>query len=590
MSDDIISLYRARLAREKGAVKKEWGGRLSIALIYPNHYRIGMSNLGFQIVYHLFNNRSKIVAERVFLPEGREMSHYIQSGKQLLSLETQTPVQNFDLVAFSLSFENDYLNILKILELAKIPLLAAERSDHCPLVMAGGITAFLNPEPLADFIDFFLLGEAEANLNKFIDVFLEFRGQCATRAEALRALAGYVPSLYVPSLYQLEYYSDGTLKSFSPTEDRIPEKVQVARYIPEADMDMQVPFSVVTTPDTEFGNKVLIELARGCGRSCRFCAAGYVYRPPRVHPAKDIRKSVLGGIEKCGEVGLVAAAVSDIPGIEELTSVIIKNGGLFSVSSLRADSITRGLLDNLKQVGQRTVSIAPEAGSERLRRVINKHLTREQIIEAVRLISGVDDFAVRLYFLVGLPTETSNDIAELIDLVKIIKHHMVKEAAPRGKMGQIRLSVNCFVPKASTPFQWAPLENMSSLREKQKRIKKVLVRQGGVKVNFDVPKWAYVQTLLSMGNRRVGSILLMAHKLDGNWTKALRFSDVNPDFFVYRPKGLDEVLPWDFIDNGISKEHLIGEYKLALKEEESAVCHVGECNRCGVCGHLEKSE
>lgn len=590
MSGDIISLYRTKLAREKGAVRKEWGGKLSVALVYPNHYRIGMSNLGFQIVYHLFNRRSKIVAERVFLPEGQEMSLYIQSGKQLLSLETQTPLQNFDLVAFSLSFENDYPNILKILELAKIPLIAEERSDHCPLVMAGGITTFLNPEPLAAFIDFFLLGEAEANLNEFIDVFSEIRGQCATRAEALRALAGDVPSLYIPSLYQPEYYSDGTLKSFSPKEDRIPEKIQIARYIPGEGMDMQTPLSVVTTPDTEFGNKVLIELARGCGRSCRFCAAGYAYRPPRFYPEGDIRKSVLSGIERCGQVGLLAAAVSDVPGIEDLTSVIVKNGGIFSVSSLRADSITQGLLDNLKQAGQRTLSIAPEAGSERLRRVINKHLTQEQITGAVRLISRIEDFAVRLYFLIGLPTETSNDVSELVDLVKTIKHHMVKESTPRGKIGQIRLSVNCFVPKASTPFQWFPLENMSSLREKQKHIRKALVRQGGVKVNFDVPKWAYVQTLLSIGDRRVGSILLTAHKLDGNWTKALRFSEVNPDFFVYRPKGLDEVLPWDFVDNGISKEHLAGEYKLALKEEESDVCRVGECNRCGVCGHLEKME
>ena len=590
MSGDIISLYRAKLAREKGTVRKEWGGRLSIALAYPNHYRIGMSNLGFQIVYHLFNKRSELVAERVFLPEGREMSFYLQSGKRLLSLETQTPLQNFDIVAFSLSFENDYPNILKILELAKIPLIAEERSDPCPLIMAGGITAFLNPEPVAAFIDFFLLGEAEANLNKFIDVFSELRHQCANRAEALRTLAKGVPSLYVPSLYQPEYYSNGILKSFSPKEDRIPEKIQVARYIPGEGMDMQVPLSVVTTPDTEFGNKVLIELARGCGRSCRFCAAGYVYRPPRFYPEGDIRRSVLSGIERCGQVGLLAAAVSDIPGIEDLTSVIVKNGARFSVSSLRADSITQGLLENLKQAGQRTISIAPEAGSERLRRIINKHLTREQITGAVRLISRIEDFAVRLYFLVGLPTETSNDVAELVDLVKAIKHHMVKEAAPRGKMGQIRLSVNCFVPKASTPFQWFPLENISSLREKQKRIRKALVKQGGIKVNFDVPKWAYVQTLLSIGDRRVGSILLMAHKLDGNWTKALRFSDVNPDFFVYRPKGLDEVLPWDFIDNGISKEHLTREYNLALKEEESDVCRVGECNRCGVCGHLEKME
>jgi len=233
----------------------------------------------------------------------------------------------------------------------------------------------------------------------------------------------------------------------------------------------------------------------------------------------------------------------------------VERGGRFSVSSLRAEGLTRGFLDHLKRTGQKTVTIAPEAGSERLRRVTNKHLARDQIIEAVRLIASTGDFSIRLYSLIGLPTETRDDVAEIVELVKIIKHHMVKESAPRGRIGRIRLSVNCFVPKPFTPFQWFPLEELSSLKEKQKWLKKMLAREGGIKVSSDVPRWAYVQALLSMGDRRVSSILLSAHKSGGDWTKALRFSDVNPDFFVYRPKGLDEVLPWDFIDNGILKSH-----------------------------------
>ncbi|MBW1704816.1 MAG: radical SAM protein, partial [Deltaproteobacteria bacterium] len=420
MSGDIISLYRARLAKEKGFVKKDWGGRLSVALAYPNYYRLGMSNLGFQIVYHLLNQRSDVVAERVFLPEGQEMSLHLGAGKPLLSLESQASLQRFDIVAFSLSFENDYPNILKILELAKIPLLSEQRSAPCPFVMAGGVTTFLNPEPLARFLDFFLLGEAEANINEFVDAFLEFAALRDDKKEFIKNLAGNVPGLYVPSLYRPEYHQDGTLKSFFPKDDQVPEKIKPACSTDEF-IDGNTPLSTITTPDTEFGDKVLVELGRGCGRSCRFCAAGYVYRPPRMHRESDIIASIDSALERCDQVGLLAASVSDIPGIENITSLIVKRGHSFSVSSLRADSITQGLLDHMKQAGQRTLTIAPEAGSERLRRLTNKHLTRDRITETVTLISETSDFSIKLYFLIGLPTETKHDVAEIVDLVKVIR-------------------------------------------------------------------------------------------------------------------------------------------------------------------------
>jgi len=581
---DIVSLYRAKLIKEKGFVRKDWGGRLSVALAFPNYYRLGMSNLGFQIVYDLLNQRPDVVVERVFLPEGQEMSFCLRSGKGLLSLESQTPLQRFDLLAFSLSFENDYPNILTILDLGKIPLLAEDRYDPCPLVMAGGVTTFLNPEPLAHFMDFFLIGEAEANLNEFIDLFIGLRVRYTVRAGMLKNLAENLSGLYVPSLYQPEYYQDGTIKAFLPKENQVPERI-----IPGCSHQAgygkgsHVPRSTITTPDTEFGDKVLIELGRGCGRSCRFCAAGFVYRPPRVHLESDLRSSIKDAMKNNQQIGLLGAAISDIPGIEDLTSQIINKGGLFSVSSLRADTITRGLLDNLKKVGQRAIAIAPEAGSERLRKVINKHLTRHQIIDAARLIADVGDFALRLYFLIGLPTETREDIDEIVGLVKVIKHHMVKVSAARGRIGRIKLSINCFIPKPFTPFQYCGLEPIPSLKEKQKCLKRALEREGGIRVNSDVAKWAYVQTLLSVGDRRVGPILLMSHKSGGDWAKALRFSNMNPDFFVYRPKGYDEILPWDFIDHGILKGHLIDEHILALRAKESDICHVGHCYRCGVC-------
>jgi len=580
VSNKIISLYRARLAREKGTVRKDWGGKISVALVYPNHYHIGMSNLGFQIVYDLLNRKERVVAERVFLPEDQEMSLYLESGKPLLSLESQTPLQKFDLVAFSLSFENDYPNILKILQLGKIPLRSEERNHFHPIVMAGGVTTFMNPEPLADFFDLFLLGEAETSLDSFITLFAEISRTSESRQEILRTLARNTDHVYVPSLYHVEYCRDGTIQAMEPIDTGIPQKIKVAH---EDHINASVAVSTILTPETEFNDKVLVELGRGCGHSCRFCAAGYVYRPPRIRDESLLLSCLEGVMEKHKRLGLLSACVSDTPGIEHMTGLIVDKGGRFSVSSLRADTLTEKMLEDLKRVGQRSVAIAPEAGSERLRRVVNKHLTRDQISGAIRLIGQKGKFGVRLYFLIGLPTENHEDVTEIVKLVKHIKHHLIKESKSRGEIGQIKLSLNCFIPKPFTPFQWFPMEDVSTLKERQKWLKKALGKEGGVKVSFDVPKWAYLQTLLSVGDRRVGSFLLLSHQLNGDWTRAYRLSELNSDFFVYRPKALDEILPWDFVDHGIFKEYLIKEYRLALKEQESEVCQVGACDRCGVC-------
>ena len=580
MSDKIVSLYRARLAKEKGFTRKDWGGRISIGLVYPNHYRIGMSNLGFQIVYQLLNAKEHVVAERFFLPDDGEMSLYLESGRDLLSLESQSPLLRFHLVAFSLSFENDYPNILKILQLGKIPLLSDERDHSHPVVMAGGITTMMNPEPLTPFFDFFLLGEAEASLEAFIGLFIDLMPTLQSKQEVLRTLAQNLDSLYVPSLYHIEYHPSGTIKSMEPTDPSIPEKIRVAHHV---DADAPVAISGILTPDTEFADRVLIELGRGCGRSCRFCAAGYVYRPPRMRDETRLLSRVGEVMEEHDYVGLVSASVSDTPGISQITGQIVEKGGRFSVSSLRADSLTEDLLDHLRRAGQRSVAIAPEAGSERLRRVVNKQLTQDQIIKAVRLIAQKGDFTLRLYFLIGLPTETHEDVTQILDLVKTIKHYLIKESRTRGKIGQIKLSVNCFVPKPFTPFQWFSMEDVSTLKEKQKWLRNSMAREGGVRVNFDVPKWAYIQTLFSMGDRRVGSLLMSSHKSNGDWTKTFRSSELNPDFFVHRRREPEEILPWDFIDHGIHKAFLIKEYKFALKEKQSEVCQVGACDRCGVC-------
>lgn len=580
MTENIISLYRARLSRERGWVRKEWGGRLAVALAFPNTYRVGMSNLGFQTVYTLLNHKPDVLAERVFLPDEREESAYRQSGSPLVSLESQTPVSRFDLLAFSVPFENDYPNILDILSLSKIPLLAKNRSTGHPYLLAGGVTTFLNPEPMAAFMDFFLLGEAEETLGTFMDLLSEMMRSGVTRHAALPRLAATVPSLYVPSLYAVTYAQEGAIASFDPTAEGVPKKIAVGR---QPLLQPPPAVSNITTPDTEFGARPLLELGRGCGRSCRFCAAGFIYRPPRWHDIDTLRSTLGDLLAESQQVGLLAPCVNDLPGIESLTGIIAAKGTSFSASSLRADALTPEILEHLKTAGQKTVTIAPEAGSERLRRVINKHLPTGEILRAARLIGETADFALRLYFLIGLPTETQEDLVELVRLVKEIRHQMVKASAARGTIRQIRLSINCFVPKPFTPFQWLPLEEVGSLKRKQKWLRQAFAKEGGVKATFDVPRWAYVQALLALGDRRVSSILLAVHHSEGNWKNALKTSEINPEFFAGRTKDLDETLPWDFIDHGIRKSHLRREYILALKAEESDICDVGRCTRCGVC-------
>jgi radical SAM family uncharacterized protein len=562
-------------------VIKNWGGKISVALIFPNYYRIGMSSLGFQVVYGFLNQKQQVVAERVFLPDPNGLSLPQEAGGRLCSLESSSPLQRFDILAFSLSFENDFPNILKILDLGRIPLLAEERDESMPLVMAGGIITFLNPEPLASFFDFYLLGEAEAVLDRFIDCFSDLKNRRTGKEDRLKELVKNVPGLYVPRFYQVRYHKDGTLSGMEPVEKGIPATISAGHH---AFGENEVTCSGIEAPDTELADRVLIELGRGCSRSCRFCAAGYVYRPPRLHTEKALLNCLEQKLKQDKQFGLLSASVLDTPGIAKIMARIIEKQGQFSVSSLRADALTAEIAACLQQTGQKRLALAPEAGSERLRQVINKHLSQEQIMEAARLIAQAGSFSLRLYFLMGLPTETQEDMEAILDLVKRFKHQMIKESRSRGRIGTIRLNINCFIPKPFTPFQWFPMENLEILKTRQKWLKQAFAKEGGVAVTFDVARWAYVQALLARGDRRVANILLLAHQNQDQWKNAFKHSEINPDFFVYRLKELDEVLPWDFIDHGIRKEYLKKEYRLALKGEESEICKPGECVQCGVCG------
>ncbi|MBW2339476.1 MAG: radical SAM protein [Deltaproteobacteria bacterium] len=577
---NITTLLRKRLSEERGTVTKDWGGKISIALIYPNYYQVGMSNLGFQVVYGILNDNPHIISERAFLPNQEELSLYERADQALLSLESQTPLRAFDLLAFSLSFENDYPNILTILELSKIPLLSKERGENDPFVVAGGVATFMNPEPLAPFIDCFLLGEGEVVLKDFFRAYGDIHLRAVKRQEVLRVLAEEVEGAYCPSLYKVTYREDGSIRSFKPSIATIPSVVKAVRQVP---FKGPVCRSKIITPSAEFSNILLVELNRGCGYSCRFCAAGYIYRPPRLADEKEMIALFDELLAENARIGLISPSVSDVPGIERLTGYILEQGGDFSISSLRANSLTAGLIENLKRSSQKTLTIAPETGSERLRRVINKKLTNREIIDAIVLVGKTGFFHIKLYFMIGLPTERQEDTKAIVTLVKEIRHHLIKESRGRKRIGRIRLSISCFVPKPFTPFQWFPIDDVDSLKEKQKFLRRTLVSEGGIGVSVDVPKWAYVQTLLSMGDRRVGQMLLATHRNGGNWKQTFRSSDINPDFFVYRPKDLNETLPWDFIDHGIKKSFLQEEYNLALQEKESSSCDVGTCTRCGVC-------
>lgn len=578
MSWKIIKRCRERLARERGAVIKEPGGRLNIALAYPNLYHLAMSNLGFQAAYGVANGLAAVVCERAFLPGPEEAADYAATGTPLVSLESQRPVRGFDVVAFSLCFENDYAGVLAVLELAGIEPLAARRPEHAPLLLGGGVAAMLNPEPLAPFFDLFWIGEAEAGLAELLSRLAEARLSASppSKAELLARLAQEVPGLYVPSLYRPEYGADGRLVAFAPTGGA-PERVRSQRL---SDLSQAPARSVVLTPEAELGDMYLVEVARGCGRGCRFCAAGYVYRPPR-QLSREAALGAVSQLEPGMRCGLVGAAVSDWPHAAHVGRAVVERGGAVSVSSLRADSLSEGLLTALKQSGYKSVAIAPEAGSERLRRVINKGLSEEEILEAAERLAAAGAERLKLYFMIGLPTETARDIDEIIKLTKRVRHRLLLAAAPSGHMPRLALSVASFVPKPHTPFQWAPMEEVAVLKERLKVLERALRRQG-IEVSGDVPKYAYLQAVMARGDRRAAEFLA-AHQRGGSWSRALRQVNLNPDFYARRQREEDELFPWDFIDHGVRKDYLREEWRRALEGRESPRCQADICHRCGVC-------
>lgn len=543
--DDVSQKLKEKidrlLSKEKGTVYKDPGGRITVALVYPNTYHVGMSNLGFQGIYGLLNGMKDVVCERAFLPDDQDMEEYARTQTELFSMESQKPLNRFDIVAFSVSFENDYPNIAEILKLSKIPLYSGERDSRYPLTIMGGACAFFNPEPVADFFDICFIGEADEMLPEFIGIYKSSSGKSEVLKKSLT-----VEGLYIPCFYHISYDEEGKIRERRALEGA-PEII-TRRYIKDISA-VNITTSIIT-PETEFSDMYLIEAMRGCPWSCRFCVAGRIYNPPRKKELPVIEDEIQKALSKTKRIGLVGPSLSDYPYIKDVLKI---PGVDFSITSLRASSRSAELMSLMK--GHRSVSIAPEAGTERLRKVIHKRITEEDILTAAELLFSGGIETLRLYFMVGLPTETREDIEGIINLVKKIREVSAK--------GHITLSISTFVPKPFTPFQWHPMESAAEVKERLKMLKKALIPVSGIKVFHDVLKYAYMQGLFSMGDRKVAKMLAEMSRED-EWTKAAEASGINKDFHIFRKKDINEFLPWDFIDMGVSKESLWAEYQKAL--------------------------
>jgi radical SAM superfamily enzyme YgiQ (UPF0313 family) len=554
---------RARdlLSKEVGYVRKPHGGKLRVALAFPNTYFVGMSNLGFQTVYTLFNAEDDIVCERVFLPPKSELAAQLASGAPLVTLESQTPVREFDIFAFSVSFEWDYTNVLTLLRLAGIPRLAADRTAHDPLVMIGGAVTFVNPEPLAPFADIISAGEGEALIPPLVRAF----SAASDRDDLLRRLVAE-RGFYVPAFYDVHYAGDGSLAGFVPREGTgAPPVVRKAALKTTEAVDP--PATTIFTPDTEFGSRFLVEVVRGCANLCRFCWAGYNYLPVRAFPKDRILQLAEQARPHSDRVGLVSIALCDHPEIEEILTRLVEMGYSISPASLRLDDITPTILRLLRQSGEKTITIAPETGSDRLRRVVNKTLTNDEILAAAEMIfaSGMEN--LKLYFMIGIPTETDEDLVAIRDLTLQLRETMMKHARRRGHVGRIVGSVNPLVPKPGTAYQWLAMEDDRSIERKIARMRELTAGIDNVYFSIKSERHSFYQALLSLGDRRVAPAIEAAERNGGNWRAAVAEAGVDADFFVFRDRSGDNVLPWDIIDGGMKDGFFRTEADKAMRAE-----------------------
>lgn len=531
MAWDAVKKARRRLSREQGAIIKDWGGRLPIALIYPNSYYLGMSNLGIHAIYKLLNIHDEIVCERVFW---ELESHH----KRLppISIESQRPLSDFAVLAFSISYELDYFNVVRILKTSGIPIYAAERDEKYPLVIAGGPAITANPIPLSPFFDCLGIGEAEVILPGMLPIIREgIRGK---RDKLLGALS-LLPGVYVPQSLQKR-----VVRQWTKELDEFPVS------------------STVLTPDTELGELYLIEVERGCNWGCRFCLTGSAFYPMRPRSLDILLAEAAQGLQYRKRLGLVGAAVSDYPRIEELVYRLRQMGAELSISSLRIRPLSALVLGELARGGAKTIALAPEAGSERLRRVIKKGISEEDILQSVAKVAGEGIKVLKLYFMIGLPTESDEDIEEIIRLS--LKCKAILDKPKSG--ARLVLNVSPFVPKAGTPFQWLPMVQPSLLSQRLALIKNRLAPKG-IKINAESPAWSQVQGVLSRGDEKVAQVLASIEEVSlAGWRREVEKCQLDIDFYAHQRWDIDGKLPWAMIDLGIKPEHLKNELGRALGE------------------------
>lgn len=544
-----------------------------VALVYPNTYFVGMSNLGLHIIYKEINDQPDSVCERIFLPEKKELEVYDKTKTPFMSVETQRPMHQFDVVAFDVTFEMDYFHIPLMLKQGRVPIMSTDRTDFDPIVIAGGPCATFNPEPFADFIDACIIGEGEGLVTAVLNRIREGRSNGESRESIIASLAA-IAGVYVPALYTPQFDEDEQFVGYHIAEGA-PHTIY--RHFQPLTSGGE---TVIATDFTEFGAMYIIEVARGCGRHCRFCMAGYCFRVPRVRPL-DILKKGVDRAESLGKkVGLMGAAISDYPEVDELVTYIRSKGMRYSCASLRADSLTQAVVDGLADSGQKTITIAPETGSERLRRVINKGISEENLRTAAQLSAKSGIQHMRLYIMIGLPTETDEDIDAIIGLAERTQAHM----AEVGCKGRLTLSINPFIPKPFTPFQWMAMEYQKSVEKKLQYIKKSLQKNRRIEVLVESPKEAYIQGVLSRGDRRLGKVIAACAMDKGSksFKTEMKAAGLDMDVLNYRERDFNEYLPWSHLNMGLHEGYLESEWQRSMDEAYTPPCMDG-CKRCGVC-------
>ena len=553
------------LSKEIGYSRKPHGNRLRIALAFPNTYWVGMSNLGFQTVYRLFNAEDDIVCERFFLPPKQELAELVAARAPIVTLESQTPVGDFDVIAFSVSFEWDYVNVLTLLHMAGVPAYAAERTDRHPLIVVGGAVTFVNPEPLAPFADVIAAGEGEMLVPALGRAFSAATG----RPELLRLLSRE-RGFYVPSFYEPQHAPDGSIAGYTLTDTSAGDggaPLPVRKAALKTTDAVDPPATSIFTPDTEFGSRFLVEVVRGCANLCRFCWAGYNYLPVRAFPADRILELAERARGHANRVGLVSIALCDHPEIDRILARLLELGYAISPASLRLDDLTESIVRTLRESGERTITIAPETGSDRLRRVINKTVTNDEILDRADLIfaSGIEN--LKLYYMIGLPTETDDDLVAIRDLTLQLRDRMMKHAKRRGQVGRIIGSVNPLIPKPGTAYQWMPMEDPAVVDRKIKRLRSLTAGIDNVYFNIKSERHAYFQALLSLGDRGVAPVIANAEQNGQNWRAAVADAGIDADFYIFRDRSRDAALPWDIIDGGMKSAFFHAEYDKGLREE-----------------------